>query len=528
MSSHRSGTRSPGSLMPIPVNTPVEVRDENKKWYSGGVVVAFDEEAMLYTISWGDEETTAEMAFVRRVKTEWHKVKHGKTFDIKCKGAPYLDWLEQQAPYIPPPEPEEDEDEAEETESAAPEEKWRTPTRKQSDVPEWKSELRVPKKKKPTWERNIRKYEKSQILKMKERPAFGVTRKAAWEPWKTSMSEIRPKKENKRMMKFWGRFAPEDSEEEATEEPMTRQPRVQKAQRRVAEEDTQEVEEEAQVEEAQIEEAQVEDVQVEEVEPEQEQEQEPVQEEVQEKEEEAVVEEPVEAEQEVSEAVEEPEQEAQEPEQEEPVQEDAEIEENNDGGLADLAAAVQDAITPTPTSNASPTSPMHKDDEPSEPPSNIPVDLSPESQKKRQEIFDKLLEPSSVYLSASYLKTALLETLDMDNTYQAGVVKATEAAKKVSQVTSTEDINRPEFRVLLVSLNRYIAVSQKLEVDVSEEAEKVMEPEQFERAIPLLSKWGCDMDDIEQAFGSDMESQITYGAFVEWAIKQGLTECTES
>ena len=103
---------------------------------------------------------------------------------------------------------------------------------------------------------------------------------------------------------------------------------------------------------------------------------------------------------------------------------------------------------------------------------------------------------------------------------------------------SAASIAPPSFHRFLVCMHRYHQL-KSLYIHEDADLTKPVEPEHFEKAIPLLSSWGLGMSDIEEAFltESRMEevcggtaqlgtrvtfntrTQITFEDFFGWAVR---------
>eukprot|EP01061_Rhynchopus_euleeides_P013171 TRINITY_DN2306_c0_g1_i1.p1 TRINITY_DN2306_c0_g1~~TRINITY_DN2306_c0_g1_i1.p1 ORF type:complete len:459 (+),score=159.56 TRINITY_DN2306_c0_g1_i1:136-1512(+) len=204
----------------LPRGTRVEVFDEGQ-WHKGGKILSFRWETNEYVITWDgfDETTMAGKHEVRRAVTEWKRVKHPEGFRVDCKKAPYNDWLESQLGTRPSGRPVHQHNDPRSSleESSVSSVPWVVPSSKNVVIPEWKSEFHAPHKKpKPHWEKRVHKHMKSSTLK--DRPTFGVANKRqAWEDWKTDRPPVEPRdhslsdRQDKKLQKYWGRFAPADA-----------------------------------------------------------------------------------------------------------------------------------------------------------------------------------------------------------------------------------------------------------------------------------------------------------------------------
>ncbi|KAJ9467093.1 Flagellar calcium-binding protein [Diplonema papillatum] len=140
----------------------------------------------------------------------------------------------------------------------------------------------------------------------------------------------------------------------------------------------------------------------------------------------------------------------------------------------------------------------------------------------REELLTRLAgEKTPATVSASTISASLLSELGRSNMYAGGVTPALAAAKHGSG-GARDVLTRTEFRTVLVSLERYIELHDLYGNPKRTETPEI-EPEAFEKAIPLLSKWGIGMDDIEKQFVVDTESSITFDEFFGWAVQQNIT-----
>jgi len=89
---------------------------------------------------------------------------------------------------------------------------------------------------------------------------------------------------------------------------------------------------------------------------------------------------------------------------------------------------------------------------------------------------------------------------------------------------SDDYVTRAEFRLLLVSMRQMFELWQMFEmIDTTDD--RRVELEEFQKAVPLLKKWGVDIPEPEKTFAeidTNGGGKILFDEFVAWAQKKGL------
>eukprot|EP01060_Flectonema_neradi_P006826 TRINITY_DN1467_c0_g1_i1.p1 TRINITY_DN1467_c0_g1~~TRINITY_DN1467_c0_g1_i1.p1 ORF type:complete len:491 (+),score=129.37 TRINITY_DN1467_c0_g1_i1:40-1512(+) len=482
MASHRSKSSrsgSPGSLIyqsHIPAGTAVQVYDEKEdQWYEGAHVVDFD--GAVYSILWVNGETTAaEPQFVKtaaRKRVEWTRVKHEKPFAVSAKKATYREYYSGETDptvdvLVEPPEPP-----AEEMpiEVAEPEVKWVAPSRKNSEIPEIVSEEPVVQPKKlHGWQRRVNRFEARQKKKVSERPAFDTRssgKQKGWSTWVSQMPPLPEKEHKDPYARYAGRFAPEE-EQDALEtyepSPMAIAASEQQKKNKKKKKPASPKKEVAVTESASATPAAA----------------------------------PVEK---------------SPPNQ--PSDSPARVEQKSEGASPPAAPVEEEeAVMSEPDVGSEGDEDL-----------TIPTGEDEPHVERRAKLFTTLSAEEGDNIPLTTLKTDVTNAMHISDVYDQGVSSAYSVAKTISQLNDTPGLTRPEFRVFLISFSRYIALYDLFGESLKGEEGtlKIIEPEEFEKAVPLLSQWGAEMADIEEAFTSDSsDSQITFDDFFAWGIKQGI------
>ena len=432
--------------------------EKENQWYEGAVVVDFD--SAVYSILWVNGETTAaEPQFVKaaaRKRVEWKRVPHEKPFSVSCKKAAYREYYSGETdPTVdvlcePPEPPMEDHI----IEIAEPEVRWVAPSRKNSEIPD----IAVEQQELPTgkkvhgWQRRVAKFEAKQKKKNCERPSFDTRsgKQKGWSSWESQMPPLAEKAQRDPYARYAGRFAPE--EEEAPLEIYEPAPKMEKKKQQKKKKKASPMKESA------VEEAVAPTIP-------------------------AVV----------------PEVETENQPSESPVR----LEQKEEVAQAAPAAAAPAAVEEDAV--------MSEKDAASEAEEDLTIPTGDHEQhlERRTKLFSDLAPEEQLPLSV--LKAEITKSLSISDVYDQGVSSAYSVAKDISQENDTPGLTRLEFRVFLISFSRYISLYDLFGESLKGEEGtlKKIEPEEFEKAVPLLSQWGAEMADIEEAFTSDSsDSQV--------------------
>lgn len=159
----------------------------------------------------------------------------------------------------------------------------------------------------------------------------------------------------------------------------------------------------------------------------------------------------------------------------------------------------------------------------------LPLLKTQEDAQKRVKIFERFDPNGNGYLSLSEVEKGVREVFALNEKFlKPEVIKhAFKSAKKSGgkkSKLSDDYVEKNEFRTFLVFLRQYSEYYEMFDsIDTSDD--KKINFEEFEKAIPILSKWGVDVKDTRTAFDkidSNDGNQIRFDEFCYWAIEKNL------
>lgn len=159
----------------------------------------------------------------------------------------------------------------------------------------------------------------------------------------------------------------------------------------------------------------------------------------------------------------------------------------------------------------------------------LPLLKTSEEAAKRSQLFDRFDLNGNLYLSLSEVDTGVRDILSFHEKFLAkDVIKmAFNAAKKSGAKRSkfSDDyIEKNEFRTFLVFLRQYSEYYEMFEL-IDQQHDRKISFEEFQVAVPIMQKWGIEIDDPKEAFDSidtSQGGQIMFDEFCDWAINKNL------
>eukprot|EP00494_Astrolonche_serrata_P031977 UN32246 len=156
----------------------------------------------------------------------------------------------------------------------------------------------------------------------------------------------------------------------------------------------------------------------------------------------------------------------------------------------------------------------------------LPVDVTDRDNRKRDWLFNRydigksgrlVLAAANNMIHVQYLGAICQDVTDV-------IRHAFRAAKKLSTTGDSECIFRPEFRLFLIALRSHLELFIVFSmIDVSRDFKLTLD--EFRLALPLLKKWGVNVDDPEGLFemiDKDHSGEISFAEFVDWALKEAI------
>lgn len=160
----------------------------------------------------------------------------------------------------------------------------------------------------------------------------------------------------------------------------------------------------------------------------------------------------------------------------------------------------------------------------------LPLLKTPEEAAKRCKIFDMFDVNGNLYLSLSEIENGVRNILSYHEKFlkKEVIKRAFQSAKKSGakrSKISDDYVEKNEFRTFLVFLRQYSEYYEMFDL-IDTEDDKKISFEEFEAAVPIMKRWGIDIEDTRQAFDSidsNDGGSILFDEFCYWAINKNLS-----
>ena len=159
----------------------------------------------------------------------------------------------------------------------------------------------------------------------------------------------------------------------------------------------------------------------------------------------------------------------------------------------------------------------------------LPILKNPEEAYKRSRLFDKFDTNGNSYLSFSEIEGGVRDILKFnEKLLKRDVIKKAFKSAKSSGVKrsklSDDYVEKNEFRTFLVYILQYSEYYEMFDL-IDLQDDKKINYDEFLKAIPIIKKWGIEIDDPKTAFDSidsNDGDQIMFDEFCYWAISKNL------
>jgi Ca2+-binding EF-hand superfamily protein len=162
----------------------------------------------------------------------------------------------------------------------------------------------------------------------------------------------------------------------------------------------------------------------------------------------------------------------------------------------------------------------------------LPMEKTPEQQKKRLELYRQFDPNNNGYLSLAEVDKGCRDVLGLHDMFDAKpvIMRAFQAAKGANNAKGQKGgkgqdyIEKCEFRLLFVYLRQYFEVWQMFdEVDSSDDRRVTLE--EFKAALPKIERWGVKVSNPEaefKAIDKNGGGVVLFDEFADWALKKQL------
>lgn len=161
----------------------------------------------------------------------------------------------------------------------------------------------------------------------------------------------------------------------------------------------------------------------------------------------------------------------------------------------------------------------------------LPTETTAEDKARRRELFQQMSVHGGKRISIEEMQRGIVELLQLEGTIDVAPVvsRAVQSTRKLREKRGKEAaaagvVDRCDFRALLVYLRQFLDYWRMFDaVDLNNDRQ-ITEAE-FELALPMLEKWGVQIDDPAAAFREVDENGgglVLFAEFCDWAHEKSL------